>query len=111
MKRRAYLPALIGSWLLSLILGAAVRADSLVTDLPLKVEDKVPPKVYAFSLRDVRLLESPFKTAMELDAKYLLSLEPDRFLSRYREFAGLKAKAEAYGGWEQATISGHSCGS
>jgi len=110
MKRRAYLPALIGSWLLSLIIGAAVHADTLVADLPLKVEDKVPPKVYAFSLRDVRLLESPFKTAMELDAKYLLSLEPDRFLSRYREFAGLKPKAQVYGGWEQATISGHSLG-
>jgi DUF1680 family protein len=66
--------------------------------------------VYAFSLRDVRLLDSPFKTAMELDAAYLLSLEADRFLSRYREFAGLKPKAETYGGWERATISGHSLG-
>ncbi len=110
MKRRAYLPAVIVLWLSVLIIGAAVRADTLQADLPLKVEDKVPPKVYAFNLRDVRLLESPFKTAMELDAKYLLSLEPDRFLSRYREFAGLKPKAEAYGGWEQATISGHSLG-
>lgn len=110
MKSRAYLPVCVGLWLLSLIIGAAVQADTLVADLPLKIEDKVPPKVYAFSLRDVRLLESPFKTAMELDAKYLLSLEPDRFLSRYREFAGLKPKAQAYGGWEQATISGHSLG-
>ena len=87
-----------------------VKADTLVANLPLKAKDKVPQKVYAFGLRDVRLLDSPFKTAMELDAKYLLSLEPDRFLSRYREFAGLRPKAEAYGGWERATISGHSLG-
>jgi len=89
---------------------SGVMADTLVADQPLKVKDKVPQKVCAFNLRDVRLLNSPFKTAMELDAKYLLSLEPDRFLSRFREFAGLKPKAEAYGGWERATISGHSLG-
>lgn len=87
-----------------------VLADTLQSNLPLKVKDKVLPKAYAFSLFDVRLLESPFKTAMELDAKYLLSLESDRFLSRYRKFAGLEPKAEAYGGWERATISGHSLG-
>ncbi|MGD8499987.1 MAG: glycoside hydrolase family 127 protein, partial [Phycisphaerales bacterium] len=112
MKRQAYLLIIAGVWLSGLIIdiGPGVRADTLQADLPLKVKDKVPQKVYAFSLRDVRLLDSPFKAAMELDAKYLLSLEPDRFLSRYREFAGLKPKAEAYGGWERATISGHSLG-
>lgn len=87
-----------------------VHADTLVADLPLKVENKVKQEVFAFDLGDVRILKSPFKNAMELDAEYLLSLEPDRFLSRYREFAGLKPKAEAYGGWETATISGHSLG-
>jgi len=87
-----------------------VHADTLVANLPLKAEDKVTQKVFAFNLRNVHILKSPFKKAMELDAKYLLSLEPDRFLSRYREFAGLRPKAEAYGGWEKATISGHSLG-
>ncbi len=110
MKRQVYFLVVIGSWLSGLVIGGAAHADTLVANLPLKIEDKVPQKVYAFSLQDVRLLDSPFKTAMELDARYLLSLEPDRFLSRYREFAGLKPKAQAYGGWEQATISGHSLG-
>lgn len=92
------------------ILCTSLLADTLVPNQGLKTEDKAPQKVYAFGLGDVRLLDSPFKTAMELDAKYLLSLEPDRLLSRFREFAGLKPKAETYGGWETATISGHSLG-
>jgi uncharacterized protein len=54
----------------------------------------------AFDLADVRLLDSPFKTAMELNARYLLSLSPDRFLSLFRQGAGLTPKAPNYGGWE-----------
>jgi len=85
-------------------------ADTLVAGQPLKVKDKAPQKAHAFALGDVRLLESPFKDAMDLDAEYLMSLEPDRLLSRYRQFAGLKPKAQTYGGWETATISGHTLG-
>ncbi len=112
MVRTANLIAIFGLLMLGIVMvmEPTVSADALVADLPLKVKDKVPQKVYAFNLRDVRLLDSPFRAAMELDAKYLLSLEPDRFLSRFREFAGLKPKAETYGGWERATISGHSLG-
>ena len=54
----------------------------------------------SFDLRDVRLLESPFRQAMDLNGRYLLSLEPDRFLCYFRTNAGLKPKAQAYGGWE-----------
>ena len=92
------------------VLCTNLSADTLVANQPLKVGDRAPQKAYAFGLSNVRLLESPFKTAMDLDAKYLLSLEPDRLLSRFRRFAGLKPKAETYGGWETATISGHSLG-
>jgi len=67
-------------------------------------------RVYPFLLTDVRLLDGPFKHSQELDEKYLLTVEPDRLLSRFREYAGLKPKAEAYGGWERDTISGHSLG-
>jgi len=35
---------------------SGVMADTLVADQPLKVKDKVPQKVCAFNLRDVRLL-------------------------------------------------------
>ena len=100
------------SCVLCLVIGTEprARADTLVANLPLEAKDKVPQKVYAFGLRDVCLLDSPFKTAMEMDGRYLLRLEPDRFLSRFREFAGLEPKGQAYGGWERETISGHSLG-
>jgi hypothetical protein len=41
-------------------------------------------KVEAFDLRDVKLLDGPFKRAMDRNAKYLLVLEPDRFLHYFR---------------------------
>ncbi|HXC97992.1 MAG TPA: beta-L-arabinofuranosidase domain-containing protein [Verrucomicrobiae bacterium] len=56
--------------------------------------------VQSFDLHDVRLLDGPFKQAMDLNSRYLLSLEPDRFLCYFRKNAGLEPKAQAYGGWE-----------
>jgi DUF1680 family protein len=53
-----------------------------------------------FSLTAVRLVDGPFKDAQERDAKYLLSLEPDRMLHNFRVNAGLPPKAPVYGGWE-----------
>ena len=86
MTRKVFLSAICGVFLAVIVIcsGARAFADTLQENLPLEVKDEVPQKVYAFSLRDVRLLDSPFKTAMELDARYLLSLEADRFLSRFR---------------------------
>lgn len=63
-----------------------------------------------FPLESVRLLDGPFKHAMDLDGRYLLSLDPDRLLSWYRKEAGLQPKAPPYGGWETQTIAGHSLG-
>lgn len=63
-----------------------------------------------FSLRDVRLLDGPFKQGQDVAVKYLLSLDPDRFLANFRKEAGLEPKAQHYGGWESQTISGHSLG-
>lgn len=60
----------------------------------------VAAKAEAFDLTDIRLLPGPFKDAQERDAKYLLSLEPDRLLHNFRTNAGLEAKAAVYGGWE-----------
>lgn len=78
------------------------------------VTDKIPPaiplKAQPFEPRDVRLLDGPFKQAMELDAKWLLSLEPDRLLAWYRKEAGLEPKAPNYGSWESQGIAGHSLG-
>ncbi|MGH7994480.1 MAG: beta-L-arabinofuranosidase domain-containing protein, partial [Limisphaerales bacterium] len=63
-----------------------------------------------FPPQEVRLLAGPFRQAMELDAKYLLRLEPDRLLSGFRSEAGLKPKADKYGGWESQGIAGHTLG-
>jgi DUF1680 family protein len=71
---------------------------------------RVVPQAQPFAPRDVRLLDGPFRTAMELDAKVLLKMEPDRFLSWFRKEAGLEPKAEVYGGWESQGIAGHSLG-
>lgn len=64
----------------------------------------------AFKLSDVRIEGGPLKHAMKLNADYLLKLEPDRLLSRFREYAGLEPKAPHYEGWEAMGISGHTLG-
>ena len=79
-------------------------------DTKYKVAEKVPIEAYAFSLKDVRLLDGPFKNAMRLGGQYIMDLEPDRLLSRFREYAGLKPKGKIYGGWESRGVSGHTLG-
>ncbi len=76
----------------------------------LKGLEKVNYKAIPFNEGEVSLLDSKFKNAMQKDAEWLLSLEADRLLSRFREYAGLKPKAEIYGGWESRGVSGHSLG-
>lgn len=70
----------------------------------------VTPAARPFPLGDVRLLDSPFKQAMDRNAAYLLSIEPDRLLHNTRLYAGLAPKGDLYGGWESAGIAGHTLG-
>jgi DUF1680 family protein len=70
----------------------------------------VAAPAHAFALGDVVLLDSPFKSAMERNADYLLSIEPDRLLHNTRLYAGLAPKGELYGGWESGGIAGHTLG-
>ena len=74
------------------------------------ISSKFALQALPFALHDVRLLDSPFKDAMERDLKYLISLEPDRFLSGFRKNAGLEPKAPMYGGWESQGVAGFSLG-
>jgi len=71
----------------------------------------VPLKARAFRLEDVRLLDGPFKRAMELDRQYLLSLDVDRLLHNFRANARLPSSAEPLGGWEEPNceLRGHFC--
>ncbi len=64
-------------------------------------------RVLPFELKEVKLLDGPFKHATELNIKSLLKYEPDRFLARFRKEAGLESKAEHYHGWEDDTLAGH----
>lgn len=74
-------------------------------------EDKIL-KAHPLPLSDVRLLGGPLKNAQDLDAKYLLELEPDRMLAYLRQRAGLQPKAKGYGGWDGAgrQLTGHIAG-
>ncbi len=76
----------------------------------MQVADKVPAKAYAIPLQEVTLLNGPFKKAMEADAAYLITIDPDRLLSDFRSHAGLQPKAEKYGGWESSGLAGHTLG-
>jgi DUF1680 family protein len=74
------------------------------------VKAAVPFQAEPFDQADVRLLDSPFKAAMENDRDYLLRLEPDRFLAWFRKEAGLEPKAKVYSGWEARGVAGHCLG-
>lgn len=66
--------------------------------------------VTTFDYGAVKLLDSPFKTASDRNARYLLSLDADRLLHNTRKVAGLEPKGELYGGWESQGIAGHTLG-
>ncbi|MDX2046996.1 MAG: glycoside hydrolase family 127 protein, partial [Chitinophagaceae bacterium] len=80
------------------------------SDTKMKVNPVVPVKAYAFNLKDVKLLQSPFSHAMGMDSAYLLLIKPDRLLHRFHKHAGLPVKDSVYGGWEVMGISGHTLG-
>jgi DUF1680 family protein len=97
-----------------LLAGIAVLASPLAFAGAGGVKSPAPEGVRReareFDPADVRLLDGPFKKAMALDAEYLLRLDADRLLSWFRKEAGLKPKAEVYGGWEAQGVAGHSLG-
>ncbi|AYL99343.1 glycoside hydrolase family 127 protein [Mucilaginibacter celer] len=93
--------------------GSAVQAQSYMpmqNDSRMAIKPVVPVKAYAFDLKDVKLLDGPFKVAQEADVKYLLSIEPDRLLSAFRSHSGLKPKGKMYEGWESSGLAGHTLG-
>src|SRR5216117_561741 len=102
-------------------LGAGAGALPLLGYSPLLVEAEARAprarasdvvKAWPLPLSAVRLQAGPLKHAQELDARYLLALEPDRMLAYYRDRAGLPPKAEPYGGWDGdgRNLTGHIAG-
>ena len=79
---------------------------------PARISEQNIIKVRPLPLDSVRLTGGPLKTAQDLDADYLLDLRPDRMLAFLRERAGLKPKAQGYGGWDGPgrQLTGHIAG-
>jgi DUF1680 family protein len=77
-----------------------------------KIKLAVADTARPLPLTAVRLTGGPLKKAQDLDAAYLLSLDPDRMLSFYRKRAGLAQKADGYTGWDAdgRQLTGHIAG-
>jgi DUF1680 family protein len=104
-----YLPLLF----LTVLSASGTYAQSYVPEYggrSMKVTPVTPVQAYPFDIKDVRLLDGPFKEAMEADARYLLQVEPDRLLSDFRVHSGLTPKGKKYGGWESSGLAGHTLG-
>jgi hypothetical protein len=99
-------PTIITILLVTLIFSCKHDTPRVITGGPEVVSFRALP----FEIKDVQLLDGPFKHATELNIQSLLNYQPDRLLSKFRTEAGLKPKAEAYSGWEAMTIAGHSLG-
>lgn len=67
-------------------------------------------QVLPFSLKQVRLLPGLHEQRQQVDLKYLKSLDPLRLMYGFYVNAGVKPKADRYGGWEAMGIEGHSLG-
>src|SRR6266436_2976211 len=72
----------------------------------------IPDAARPLPLSAVRLTGGPLKHAQDLDAEYLLKLEPARMLAFFRKRAGLEARAQPYGGWDGdgKNLTGHIAG-
>jgi uncharacterized protein len=92
--------------------GAATLQQKARPAVLTPITPKIAQAAKPLPLNAVRLTGGPLKRAQELDAEYLLKLEPDRMLSFYRTRAGLPKKAEPYGGWdgEGRQLTGHIAG-
>ena len=89
-----------------------VAAWRVFAQQPAPVKMAVPFKARPLPIQAVRLTGGPLKQAEDLNAAYLLSLEPDRMMAFLRASAGLQPKAEGYGGWDGPgrQLTGHIAG-
>ena len=77
-----------------------------------RISPVIAPAALSFDLSDVRLLDGPFKNAMEIDQKWLRELNVPQFLHSFRVNAGVQTGGPALGGWESldCEVRGHSLG-
>lgn len=79
------------------------RIHSAETVLP-------PTAAELFRLKDVRLLDSPFSSAVSANRKYLIAHDADRLLAPFLREAGLEPKGKPYPNWESMGLDGHTAG-
>jgi DUF1680 family protein len=72
----------------------------------------IPDAARPLPLSAVRLTGGPLKRAQDLDAAYLLHLDPERMVAPFRKEAGLDPGAPGYGGWDAGgrNLTGHVLG-
>lgn len=85
----------------------AIAILAFMLNAALNAGAQIPAKVESFSVSDVRLTESAFKHAEDMDLRYLLGIDPDRLLAPYLKEAGLQPKAANYSNWENTGLDGH----
>src|SRR5688500_11038611 len=79
-------------------------------NVAVNVKPTVVIKAYAFPFSVWSLFGFLFRHANDVDVKYLVLIEPDICLSKFRIHAGLKYKAQKYGGLESEGLAGHTLG-
>ena len=95
---------LVGAFVLLVLTSASVSAQA--------IKNAVPDVARPLPLPAVRVTGGPLKRAQDLNAEYLLKLEPDRMMAYYRKRAGLEPKAPGYTGWDGdgRNLTGHIAG-
>src|SRR6476620_6611145 len=89
MKKMNFSACIVASLLLAF--GTTYAQDKLYTN--------------EFPLKDVTLLDGPFKHARDLNIKVLLEYDVDRLLQPFLKEAGLPEKGKRYPNW--AGLDGH----
>ena len=94
----------LGGALVVLLLAGETQAQ--------QIKNAVPDVARPLPLSAVRVTGGPLKHAQDLNAAYLLKLEPDRMMAYYRKRAGLAPKAQGYPGWDGdgRNLTGHIAG-
>ena len=92
------------------LLQTAAALGGLAPGLARAASPTLPLTATPVPLGDVRLTPSPWRDAQDANLKYLMFLQPDRFLHNYHKFAGLPVRGALYGGWEADTIAGEGAG-
>jgi uncharacterized protein len=107
--------AAIGASLLPAKWIGAFAQDPVIDTLRSKggpSREKIALKVQPFPMTDVKLRPGPFYNMMQVNQRYLHTLETDRLLHTFRITAGLPTSAQPYGGWEAPDVElrGHYVG-